>query len=207
MNTFRIHLIRNGLTRANIEGIYCGTTDLSLCEQGRSELHALVEEYSYPYTDILYVSPLARARETAGILFPDCEQEIVEDLRECSFGIYEGRSFAELGEDASFQEWVVFGSDRHPAGAESPLHFQKRCVNAFVDIVHALMKNGNRSCAIVTHAGVIANILSSLGYPKKTAYDWQCIPGCGYTVRVDPSLFLRDPVIEIIGYVPEDLDV
>jgi hypothetical protein len=67
------------------------------------------------------------------------------------------------------------------------------------------MKTGSFSAAIVTHAGVVANILAALAYPRKSAYDWQCVPGCGYTVVADPSLFLRDPVVEVVSYVPEGL--
>lgn len=131
----------------------------------------------------------------------------MEQLREAAFGIYEGRSLAELKTDAEFQKWVAFGSGHVPAGAEPHDAFARRCVEGFTSMVEDMMRRGLFSAAAVTHAGVIANILAAIAYPKKSVYDWQCIPGCGYTVMADPSLFLRQPVIEVTGYVPKDLDI
>jgi len=206
MQTYKIHLIRHGLTQANLDGVYCGSTDLPLCEEGLRDLHSLVGEYSYPYIDALYVSPLVRARQTASLLFPDIEQQVIDGLRESSFGVYEGKSFSELKDSSDFREWVVFGSDRLPQGAEDPKKFQRRSVESFLSIVDDMMRAGAHSAAVVTHAGVIANILGAVAFPKKSPYDWQCIPGCGYTVMADPSLYLREPVVEVISWVPEDLD-
>ena len=207
MKTYKIHLLRHGLTQANLDGLYCGSTDLPLCPEGVVDLRRLAGEYSYPYVDVIYCSPMLRARQSANILFPGYDHEIVDDLREASFGIYEGKRFSALQNNEEFQKWVAFGSDYLPKDAEPADDFQIRCINAFIDIVQDVMKTGTGSAAVVTHAGVIANILSALAYPKQSAYDWQCIPGCGYTVIADPSLFMRDPVVEVVSYVPKDLDV
>lgn len=207
LKTYKIHLIRHGLTRANLEGLYCGVTDLPLCPEGTAELTHLAATYSYPFVDVVYCSPLLRARQTAEILFPGCALELVDSLREISFGIYEGRALAELKNDDAFQKWVSFGSSHVPPGAEPHDVFARRCVEGFVGLVEDMMRRGLPSAAVVTHAGVIAQILAALAYPKKSVYDWQSIPGCGYTAVADPSLFLRQPVVEIVDYVPEDLDI
>lgn len=207
LKTYKIHLIRHGITTANLEGTYCGVTDLPLCPEGAADLNRLAETYSYPFVDVIYCSPLLRARQSAEILFPGCALELMDHLREAGFGIYEGRSLAELKTDAEFQKWVSFGSGLVPPGAEPHDAFARRCVAGLSELAEDMMRRGLPSAAVVTHAGVIANILASAAYPKKSVYDWQCIPGCGYTAIADPSLFLRQPVIEVVGYVPEDLEV
>lgn len=206
MKTYKIHIIRHGVTQANIDGIYCGSTDVPLSAEGVTELRRLSGEYTYPIVDMVYTSPLSRARQSANILYPDCEQIVVEDLREASFGIYEGKRFSELKNDPVFQQWVSFGSDTVPEGAEPHEEFAERCVSAFINIVQNMMRDGVFSAAIITHAGVIGNILAGVAFPRKSAYDWQCYTGCGYTTMADPSLFLRDPVVEVVGLVPKELE-
>lgn len=206
MKTYKIHLIRHGLTQANIDGVYCGSTDLPLSGEGVQELQQLAGEYTYPLVDIVYTSPMARARQSANILFPGCEQVVVEDLREASFGVYEGRKFSDLQHDPVFQKWVSFGSEDVPEGAEHHEDFADRTASAFVNIVTNMMQDGIPSAAVVTHAGVIGSILAALAYPKKSPYDWQTYTGCGYTVSADPSLFLRDPVVEVVALVPKELE-
>ena len=71
MRTYKIHLIRHGLTQGNLEGKYIGSTDLPLCPQGMAQLEGLLQEGEYPPVDRVYTSPLLRARQTAELLFPD----------------------------------------------------------------------------------------------------------------------------------------
>ena len=68
MKTYKLHLIRHGLTRANLEGIYAGSgTDLPLCPEGRAQLEALRRDFEYPNVPLVITSPMLRARETADI--------------------------------------------------------------------------------------------------------------------------------------------
>ena len=207
MSTYKIHVVRHGITQANLDGTYCGGTDLPLCAEGLAQLNQLSGEYSYPFPDVVYTSPLLRARQSANVLFPGCEHIIMAGLREASFGIYEGKRFKDLSGNPDFQKWVSFGSGITPEGAEHHDKFNHRCVETFIEIVEELMKTGTHSAAIVTHASVIANILANIAYPKKSAYDWQCYAGCGYTLLADPVLFFREPVVEVIDVVPADLDI
>lgn len=206
MKTYKIHILRHGLTQANLDGLYCGSTDLPLCAEGVTDLMRLSDEYTYPYIDVMYTSPMLRARQSANILFPGCDHEVLDGLREASFGVYEGKKFSEIKDIPEFQKWVAFGSEYTPDGAEPYDVFQLRCAETFIKLVDNMMRNGITSAAIMTHSGVLANVLSALAYPKKTVYDWQCIPGCGYTLLADPTLFMRQPAVEVISYVPKDLD-
>ena len=203
MKTYKIHLIRHGVTDANRKGIYCGSgTDIPLSAEGREELVALSEEANYPYVDVVYTSPLLRARETAEILFPGCDVHAVDSITEAAFGRFEGKSLEELQHDEEFCRWAAPASNYVPDGVEPAEAFYTRVVTGFVDIVTELMGTGARSAAIVTHADVIATVMAALAYPKGEPYDWHADPGCGFTVLADPTLFLRQPVVEAVSRVP-----
>ena len=47
MKTFKLHLIRHGLTAGNLQGLYIGSgTDIPLCDEGRAQLAELKERSS-----------------------------------------------------------------------------------------------------------------------------------------------------------------
>ena len=69
-----------------------------------------------------------------------------------------------------------------------------------------MMSRGVTSAAVITHAGVISAALAALAYPILSQYEWNCEAGQGFTVRADPSLFLREPVLEYVCDIPgEDI--
>ena len=72
MKTFKLHLIRHGVTAGNLQGLYIGSgTDIPLCDEGRAQLAELKERFEYPQVDTVFSSPMLRAVETANILFPN----------------------------------------------------------------------------------------------------------------------------------------
>jgi len=202
MKTFKLHFIRNGISEANVQGIYCGSTDSPLSERGRKELLELLEEGDYPYIDILFTSPLSSDIETARILYPGCETRVIDSLKETHFGEFEGRSLDELKLDANFQKWAAPAGEYLPIGAEHPSDFLNRICGATQSIVRTMMNEGIYSAAIVAHMGVISNIFSAMAYPQSDPYNWTCDGGCGYTAIADPILFMREPVLEVIAKVP-----
>ena len=91
----RLYLIRHGQTPGNKLQRYIGTTDEPLSTEGKKFL----EKLTYPMPEALYVSPLCRCVETAGILFPGKSFHIIEELSECDFGEFENKiikSFPEI---------------------------------------------------------------------------------------------------------------
>ena len=68
---YHLSLFRHGLTRANDEGLYLGSTDYPLTDRGAAELASKLDRYEYPRVQRVYSSPLTRCTETAEILFPE----------------------------------------------------------------------------------------------------------------------------------------
>ena len=47
MKTFKLHLIRHGMTAGNLQGLYIGSgTDIPLCDEGRAQLKSGQAEYA-----------------------------------------------------------------------------------------------------------------------------------------------------------------
>lgn len=57
MKTYKLHLIRHGITQANLDGAYIGRTDLPLTDAGIAELEALRQTLDYPQVKLFYTSP------------------------------------------------------------------------------------------------------------------------------------------------------
>ena len=98
----RLYLIRHGQTPGNKLQRYIGTTDEPLSTEGKEFL----EKLTYPMPEALYVSPLCRCVETAGILFPGKSFHIIEELSECDFGEFENKNYKELSGNQDYQRWI-----------------------------------------------------------------------------------------------------
>jgi probable phosphoglycerate mutase len=97
-------------------------------------------------------SPLARARMTASILFPDAEIGIDRRLIEMDFGTWEGRKLADLraesGSDAAARE--ALGLDFKAPEGESPRDVQARILPLLARLAEL-----QRPTVLVTHKAVI----------------------------------------------------
>ena len=202
MKSYQIHFIRHGLTDGNVKGKYIGSTDLPLCRQGTEAIKELCERYDYPGAAAFITSPMKRCTETLSIIYPEAHQIPIEDLRECDFGLFEGMTAKELEKSPSFSEWISGDATVAPPDGESGEHFSARVCSAFEQIVNGLMKIGTTSCVIMTHGGIISMLLSRYGLPKAEPVDWPCEPGCGYTVRIHPQLWMSGRVMEVCDRLP-----
>lgn len=204
MKTFKLHLIRHGLTAGNLQGLYIGSgTDLPLCDEGRARLAALQERFEYPQVDTVFSSPLLRAVETAGLLFPQAQHQfVVQDLREANFGVFENRPVKELVRDPDFERWITPGSGFLPEGAEPTQDFHRRCAESLLKLFEYMIRMDVTEAACVTHGGVIMSMMSQCALPSRRPEQWMADPGCGYTVQTDVQLWMRDRRVEAIDIVP-----
>lgn len=201
MKTYHIYLIRHGETEANELGYYAGRIEVPLSATGRKQLHELKKKYYYPKGTVLYSSPKKRCLETAEILYPDCEPQIVDDLAECDFGHYEGKYFEDLKNDPDYQKWVS-GAVDCPSGGESSKEFQLRSCKGFEEIVDKMLRTGRKDSVIVAHGGNIMAILGTYGFPRRPMYEWMTESGTGYELLITPQLWMSGKAVEIAGTIP-----
>lgn len=87
-----LYIIRHGKTDWNERHKIQGRTDIPLNDEGRAMAEEAREEYKDVNFDVVFCSPLVRAKETAEILLKGRNLPInIDDrLMEMSFGEYEG---------------------------------------------------------------------------------------------------------------------
>ena len=195
-----IWLIRHGLTLPGEEGRYQGFLDESLSEKGKLQLEQAPQEPSHVYT-----SPAKRARETASILFPCADQICIPGLWEMNFGVFEGRTFKEIENDARYREWVDGMCLGRCPGGESRASFSERVCNAFLDVLSQERERQQRDSAendlfIVSHGGTQMAALSRWGSPHKDYFAWQTPCASGWLLE-DTNWPERLDVIKEVSFV------
>lgn len=204
MKGYRISVIRHGMTVANEHGIYIGTTDLPLSSKGAAALAAKMDEKDYPTVHRVYTSPLRRCTETAEILFPETELCPVDDLRELDLGEFENKNVEELLHRDDYKAWLKGGQDARPTGGESLGEMTARTYTALHSVITDMMNSGLTHCAMITHGGIIANMLSCFGLPKYAPGVLNADFGEGFDILVTAQMWLTSQAFEILGYCPYD---
>ncbi len=120
----------------------------------------------------LYCSSLSRAVQSAEIIArPFGLQPIkVADLRERSFGIWEGMSFSEIREQypEEFAAWAQNPLAYSPVGGETTLEVKDRVIKVVSEIVE---RHAGQEIAVVAHGGVNRIILCHiLGMPLENVF-------------------------------------
>ena len=172
-------LIRHGKTQGNLEGRYLGgRTDEPLCAQGAAEL----KEKRYPPVGRVFASPMKRCLETAALLYPGMKVEIIEDFRECDFGDFENKNYAELNGRADYQAWIDSNGEMPFPHGESRAAFARRCLRAFEAI-----RSQTEDCALIAHGGTVMAIMEQYAHPAGSYYDFQAKNGAGFLLHEDGS--------------------
>lgn len=177
----KIYLIRHGQTPGNKLKRYIGTTDEHLTREGCEFL----KELSYPIPETLYVSPLLRCVETAGILFPEKELHIIDELSECDFGEFENKNYKELSGNENYQKWIDSNGMLPFPGGESREEFKRRSLTGFQKAVTGCIREDVHRAALVVHGGTIMNIMEEYADRQRPFYEWHVKNGGGYLVELD----------------------
>lgn len=202
MKSYYIYLIRHGLTKGNAEARYIGHTDEPLSQEGVAQINEMKNNYDYPHADVVFSSPLKRCLETAKIIYPSAKPIEMDGLIEYNFGEFEGKTAAELENHPVFADWLAGKQGVAAPFGESNEEFAKRIANTFIKIVDGLLTTGTLKCAIVTHGGVMNALLSFFGIPEAPMHEWSTAGGCGYTLRITPSLWSQARKLEVINQLP-----
>ncbi|MFI3213141.1 MAG: histidine phosphatase family protein [Eubacteriales bacterium] len=135
----KIYFVRHGETEWNKKRKLQGQSDIPLNEYGR-ELAQVTRkgQEDIPF-DIIFTSPLSRAKETAEILRGNRNISIVEDKRliELGFGVGEGKSIAAIRRQPEIKLYNFLCKPEEyvpPRGGETFIDLYKRC-QSFIDEV------------------------------------------------------------------------
>lgn len=150
-------IVRHGETEWNRERRIQGYhADSALTAAGEAQAAALAGRLAREGIDALFASDLGRTRSTAHPIGQATGVAPVHDpgLRERSYGIFEGRTFAEIQEHypAEYGRIMARDPDYAAPGGESALQFRDRVLATLERI--AVNCLGKRA-AVVTHQGVL----------------------------------------------------
>ncbi len=175
-----VYLIRHGETVDADSRRYKGHIDVPLSENGIIQLEKLaiyLHENSKLRTQnsklkAVYSSGLSRALKSAEIIAKPfgLKPVIVDDLKERSFGVWEGMSFDEIKEKwpDAFNVWADNPVQFSPMEGENTLDVKVRAMKAFKEIVS---NHKDEEIAIVSHGGITRVILCEmLGIPLENIF-------------------------------------
>ena len=178
-------LIRHLKTPGNEKRQYIGSTDEDLSEQEVLNFKKKCKQASYPQVQQVIISPMKRCVQTAELIYPKNQitQEVL--LKECDFGIFEGKTYEELKDRAEYQAWLDSGGTIAFPEGEEQTESRSRCVRGMLCQVDRLCKENVESAAFVVHGGTIMAVLEQLAEEQKDFYHWQVENGGGYRMLVD----------------------
>ena len=202
-----IIFIRHGSTIGNEQKRYVGRTDESLSELGKQQVLETKEKLGDVSVTAVYTSPYKRTVETAKLIFGGANLSIIDDFRECDFGDFEYKTYAELSDNPDYQRFIDSCGTKGFPGGEDIQEFKRRCVLAFEDVVRKHMNDSGQEhfklsvvsekniisgpfVAFVLHGGTIMSILEE--FCSGSYYDYQlscgeiiCYNVCFETGRLD----------------------
>lgn len=143
-----IYVIRHGQVPSNVEKIISGWNDEELTDKGILQAKHIKEKLKDIQFDVVYSSPIKRAKQTAMIVAP--QNEIIYDKRiaEREPGKMLGKSRKNINKDT----WNSLDIERTEQGAEILAAGLKR-VRDFLEEIN--QKNENKNVLIVTHNFII----------------------------------------------------
>lgn len=162
-------LVRHGQTLDNVAGIAQGWNDSALSEAGQEQVRRLALRLAELKPTALYSSPLGRALATAEAISATTGLPItqLEDLREMSYGGWEGRSFLDVRreDERTYQRWIHDAEATCPDG-ESHADVRRR-------IERALGRINSERPVVVTHGTAIRIAVTALlDVPVLTAFQF-----------------------------------
>ena len=176
-----IYLLRHGETAYNAEKRYLSRSDVSLSTKGLAEL---IPAGFSPET--VYVSPLRRTWETAGVIFPAAQLTVVDDFREMDFGIFEGKNYQEMAVLPEYQAWVNGNCLGKIPGGEQKSDFCRRTCKAFARLVDQALDAGEDRLVIVAHGGTQMAIMERFALPARDYFSWNGPNGGGFVLDASP---------------------
>ncbi|HKX93481.1 MAG TPA: histidine phosphatase family protein [Methylibium sp.] len=152
----RVIAVRHGETAWNVDTRIQGQLDIGLNAKGRWQAGRVAEALAGEGLDVIYASDLARAHDTALAIGRATGLAVRADpsLRERAFGIFEGRTWAEI--ETHFPEhsarWRAREPGYGPEGGETLRGFYERVVATAAALA---ARHAGQTIALVAHGGVM----------------------------------------------------
>ncbi len=185
---FVLFLIRHLPTHGNRERKYIGWTDEPILE-------TTIEQRCLIATSTVFGSDLIRTRQSAAVYFPNAKFVTDSRWRECNFGIFEGKTYADLEKDEDYRRWIEDPERNPPPEGESLAQVKTRVLSVVKE-----MPNG---AVIMTHGGPIRVLLTAFSQEQKPFWSWDVPHGAAYRLEWDnATAFKEERACTSISAVP-----
>jgi broad specificity phosphatase PhoE len=155
----QLWLIRHGETEWSLSGAHTSKTDIPLTARGEERAAKIRDYLAHRKFDLVLTSPMQRARETCRVAGYGDVAQIEENLREWDYGVYEGRTTAEIRKDQP--DWSIW--DAPPPEGEPVEHVAARTQQ----VIDRAGKIGGQ-VALFAHAHVLRILAATwLGLPPR----------------------------------------
>ena len=149
-----VYLLRHGETAYNADGNrYCGRTDVGLTDKGMQQAQRVYEQLKDKRIDVVYSSPLQRARITAEIA---TGKSVVTDQRliEIDFGGWEGKTREEFVAEAP-ATWEAWAQDPATARAGGSGESGSEVIVRLNDFFNEMLtRHTGETIVVVGHNGI-----------------------------------------------------
>ncbi len=179
VHSVAITLLRHGLTEANERKEYLGWTDSPLSERSLIEMNQLRD--SFRDYELVISSDLQRCIDTAELLFPTVSIQANPAFREMNWGQWEGKTYEQLKEEADYQKWLDNPMKASVPDGEGYPVFSERVELGWRQLLSEEFNN----IAIVTHGGVIRELLVRYAPGEKPFWNWSIPHAGGYQLNWD----------------------
>jgi broad specificity phosphatase PhoE len=131
-----IYLARHAQTASSAVDSFNGQRELPLTDLGREQARKLGARLAGIRWAAVYRSPLGRTAETAALIAPGVEAQVIEGLIEINYGNWEGLSpeQARALNPGRFKGWLADPSAMAPAGGETAAQVAQRALAALEEI-------------------------------------------------------------------------
>lgn len=159
----KIYVVRHGQTDYNINGLFQGRKDIPLNSVGIKQAEETAQKFKNIPVDIILVSPLTRAKETAKYIsnVTGIKPVIEQDLIERNFGDMEGKPNRE---DCNIKMLLDYEKNYNICNVEPIQSLFKRVSDCLDKIIDKYM---GKNVVLVTHGGVAQAIdIYFHGFPE-----------------------------------------
>ncbi|WP_395694985.1 bifunctional RNase H/acid phosphatase [Nocardioides sp.] len=175
-------LVRHGVTPHTVEKRFSGglaSANPGLSDDGRAQVRA-VADWLAPIAervDAVVASPVRRTLESAEILAARLGHDVVEEpgFAEMEFGTWDGKTFAEVGEQHPDELEAWLGSlDVAPGGGES---FRAVEARVLAGLDRLLAAHAGRTVVVVSHVTPIKTLVAhAVGAPLDAVFRMELSP-------------------------------
>ncbi|TAK69173.1 MAG: bifunctional RNase H/acid phosphatase [Actinomycetota bacterium] len=192
-------LLRHGASPMSLARQFSGSggTDPALAPVGVAQaVAAAADLVARGGADVVVASPLRRTRQTAEVVAAElgASVDLVEDLRECAFGQWDGFTFAEVQErwPQQLTAWLA-STDVAPPGGESVAEVATRVAAALATVIDRY--RGKRIVVVAHVTPIKVAVATALDAPLHSLFRMELAPCSISTVA-----WWQDGTSTLLGY-------